>query len=132
MHSGAQVSGSRAVAAMRTILDSIVVNDSTPCAHAAMRTAMKIVIAGGSGQIGTLLTKALATHGNEVVILGRGFPLVTGGPNRTGFVRWDAMSDGGWMSEIDGADVVINLAGRSVNCRYNETNRSDIITSRVD
>jgi uncharacterized protein (TIGR01777 family) len=46
-------------------------------------------------------------------------------------VTWDARTLGDWAHEIDGADVVINLAGRSVNCRYNETNRRLILDSRV-
>jgi uncharacterized protein (TIGR01777 family) len=47
-------------------------------------------------------------------------------------VGWDGRSVGGWAEEIDGADVVINLAGRSVNCRYNAENRKEIMESRVD
>jgi len=47
-------------------------------------------------------------------------------------VPWDGLSLGAWMAEIDGADVVINLAGHTVNCRYNKTNRRHILDSRVD
>ena len=47
-------------------------------------------------------------------------------------MAWDAETLGGWAREIDGADVVINLAGRSVNCRYNAENRREIMDSRVD
>ena len=47
-------------------------------------------------------------------------------------VPWDGKTVGEWAAEIDGADVVVNLAGRSVNCRYNAKNRAEILNSRVD
>ena len=46
-------------------------------------------------------------------------------------VAWDGATLGTWQSEIDGCDVVINLAGRSVNCRYTAANREEILQSRV-
>jgi hypothetical protein len=87
---------------------------------------MKVVIPGGSGQVGMILSRSLADEGHEVVILSRG---VSTSPFRV--VRWDAETLGPWADEFDGADVVINLAGRSVNCRYNEANRREISESRV-
>lgn len=87
---------------------------------------MKVVIPGGSGQVGMILSRSFAADGHEVVILSRG---VSDTPVRV--VRWDAESLGSWTAEIDGADVVINLAGRSVNCRYNAANRRAMIESRV-
>jgi len=87
---------------------------------------MKIVIPGGSGQVGTVLARAFHADGHEVVILSRS-PGVS--PWRT--VAWDAEKLGDWAKEIDGADVVINLAGRSVNCRYHAENRRLIMDSRV-
>ncbi|HEX4826524.1 MAG TPA: TIGR01777 family oxidoreductase [Candidatus Polarisedimenticolaceae bacterium] len=87
---------------------------------------MKVVIPGGSGQVGALLTRALAQDGHDVVVLSRG-----AATNGTRTVTWDAQKPGPWTDEIDGADVVINLAGRSVNCRYNDTNRRAIMQSRV-
>ncbi|HVS32376.1 MAG TPA: TIGR01777 family oxidoreductase [Thermoanaerobaculia bacterium] len=87
---------------------------------------MKIVIPGGSGHLGSILARAL--HGeHDVVVLTRGDPIR---PWRT--VKWDGVTPGNWIDEIDGADVVINLAGRSVNCRYNAANRAEIMRSRVD
>ncbi|NNM87172.1 MAG: NAD-dependent epimerase/dehydratase family protein, partial [Phycisphaerae bacterium] len=79
---------------------------------------MKIVIPGGSGQIGTLLCRAFVADGHDVVVLGRN---PRAAPWR--MVPWDGRSRGGWTAELDGADVVINLAGRSVNCRYHAANR---------
>ncbi len=87
---------------------------------------MKVVIPGGSGQVGTLLARAFRGAGDDVVVLSRR-PAVR--PWRV--VRWDGATLGGWQSEIDGADVVINLTGRSVNCRYNAANREEILQSRV-
>lgn len=90
---------------------------------------MKIVIPGGSGQVGTILAKHFRRRGDEVVVLSRRAG-AAGTPWRT--IVWDAVSLGPWTSELDGADVVINLAGRSVNCRYNAANRREIMDSRVD
>jgi NAD dependent epimerase/dehydratase family enzyme len=88
---------------------------------------MKIVLPGGSGQVGTVLARAFQRDGHEVVVLSRA-PAST--PWRT--IAWDAKSLGAWSAELDGADVVINLAGRSVNCRYGAANRRAIVDSRVD
>lgn len=87
---------------------------------------MKIVIPGGTGQLGALLARAFVRDGHEVVVLSRH---VTPAPWRV--VAWDAVSSGPWTRELDGADVVINLAGRSVDCRYTPENRKAILDSRV-
>jgi uncharacterized protein (TIGR01777 family) len=92
-----------------------------------MNTLKKIVIAGGTGQVGAILARAFHAQGCDVVVLGRK-PIEV--PWR--FVEWDAKSLGAWCSEIEGADAVINLAGRSVNCRYSVENRRLITDSRVD
>ena len=88
---------------------------------------MKIIIPGGSGQVGRMLARWFQARGDEVVILSRN---ATDCGSRT--ILWDAKSLGPWVCEIDGADVVINLAGRNVNCRYSDTNRREIVASRVD
>jgi len=87
---------------------------------------MKIVIPGGTGQVGTVLARALHADGHEVVVLGR---TAKNFPWRFG--EWDGETIGDWANEIDGSDVVINLAGRNVNCRYNEENKREIMESRV-
>ena len=87
---------------------------------------MKIVIPGGSGQVGTVLARAFHKRGDEVVVLSRK-------PIKTAWrcVQWDGETLGDWVSEIEGADALINLAGQSVNCRYNEHNRRFIKDSRL-
>jgi uncharacterized protein len=82
---------------------------------------MKIVIPGGTGQVGGLLTRALRAAGHDVVII-----------SRSAGVRWDGHALGRWADEINGADAVINLAGRSVSCRYNAENLQQMMRSRVD
>jgi uncharacterized protein len=89
---------------------------------------VKLVVPGGSGQVGTLVARAFERAGDEVVVLSRGSR--DGGPGRT--VRWDGATVGDWTRELDGADAVLNLAGRSVNCRYDAANRRAIMQSRVD
>jgi len=77
---------------------------------------MKIVIPGGSGHLGTILKRSFEREGDEVAIVSRRGPLT-----------WNRLPEA-----IAGADVVINLAGRSVNCRYTPSNREEILRSRVD
>src|SRR5581483_1938803 len=90
------------------------------------REAFKVVIPGGSGQVGTVLARALHGDGHQVVVLSR---KPASAPWRV--VSWDAQTLDGWTEEIQGADAVINLAGRSVNCRYNAENRRLIKESRI-
>jgi hypothetical protein len=88
---------------------------------------MKIVIPGGTGQVGTVLARAFQAGGHEVVIFSRR-------PEQAKWrvVAWDGATLGDWAAEFEGADAVINLAGRSVNCRYSPANRRAIKESRVN
>ena len=88
---------------------------------------MKIVIPGGSGQVGTVLARAFHERGDEVVVLSRSETTTL--PWRV--VIWDGETLGEWTAEFEGADAIINLAGQSVNCRYTEANRRIITESRV-
>lgn len=91
---------------------------------------MKFVIPGGTGHVGSVLLRALAVPGNDVCALSRRPSPDRPGPVR--FVKWDGCKLGEWADEIEGADVVINLAGRSVDCRYTKRNRDLILNSRVN
>lgn len=87
---------------------------------------MKIIIPGGTGQVGTILARAFQTDGHEVVIFSR-----KAEKSNWRVVQWDAETLGDWTGEFENADVIINLAGRSVNCRYTPENRRQILESRV-
>jgi len=87
---------------------------------------MKIIIPGGSGQVGTVLARAFHKSGHEVVVLSR-----TPASKQWRTVEWDGETLGEWVAEFEGADAIINLAGQSVNCRYNDHNRRIIKESRV-
>ena len=91
---------------------------------------MRIVIPGGSGQVGGVLCRALARNGHEIIVLSRDSNLVQSCP-RCRVLSWDAANPGPWCDVIDGSDAVINLAGRSVNCRYTAENRRIIKESRI-
>lgn len=93
---------------------------------------MKIIIPGGSGQVGAMLARAFLRDGHEVVVLSRGGG-ARGGAAVPGVrvVSWDGETLGPWADEIDGCGAVVNLAGRSVNCRYHAENRRQMIESRV-
>ena len=92
-------------------------------------SGMRFVLPGGSGQVGQLLARAFQADGHDVVVLARR-PRI-GGQSAGRVVAWDGETLGPWAAELDGADVVINLAGRSVNCRYTPANRAAMIDSRV-
>ncbi len=89
---------------------------------------MRILIPGGSGQIGTILARHLTNAGHTVTILSRK-PAPTA--QRWQTLLWDAATEGPWLDELHRSDAVINLCGRSVNCRYTAANRKEIFDSRT-
>ncbi|HLP25349.1 MAG TPA: NAD-dependent epimerase/dehydratase family protein, partial [Acidobacteriota bacterium] len=90
---------------------------------------MKMVLPGGSGHVGRLLVRELTTRGHTCVVLSRGGATV---PGAVRTLPWDARTLGNWQREFEGADAIINLAGRSVDCRYTERNLCAMRRSRVD
>jgi len=93
-----------------------------------MSNPKRIILAGGSGFLGRVLTKHFLSAGCEVVVFTRS-PTQAGALGRQ--VAWDACTLGAWKEELEGVTAVINLTGRSVNCRYNARNRKEILDSRV-
>src|SRR5262245_55874610 len=93
---------------------------------------MKIVVAGGTGWIGSHLCRAMHSAGQDVVILTRG-PARSAEPRGIRRVRWDGRAVGEWASEIEDADAVINLAGQSVmSGRWSEGRKRALLTSRTE
>jgi len=99
----------------------------------------KVIIAGGTGFIGRSVAKYFSAT-NEIVILSRKIKQannafaefdITDEPNIR-LVHWNGKDIGAWCNELNGADIVINLAGKSVNCRYNERNKKEIFDSRTN
>jgi uncharacterized protein (TIGR01777 family) len=89
----------------------------------------KIILAGGSGFIGKILAGHFTGKGDEVVVLTRKNNSII---NKVRYVHWDGRSTGDWINELEGSDVLINLTGKSVNCRYSEENKKEIFRSRLD
>ena len=87
---------------------------------------MKIVIPGGTGQVGHLLARHFHAQDHDVIVLSR-----TVQPAPWRIVPWDGLTLGPWVTELEHSDVCINLAGRSVNCRYTPANRRAIFDSRI-
>ncbi len=89
----------------------------------------RIILAGGSGFLGTLLSKYLTEQGYEVIVLTR-HPNQSAGVVKE--IQWDGRTLGPWAEQVNGAHAVVNLAGKSVNCRYTPENRREINESRVN
>ena len=86
---------------------------------------MKIIIAAGTGFLGQNLEKYFTEKGNEVYILTRN-------PKRKNEIFWDAKTLGEWENILENSDVLINLTGKSVDCRYTEKNKQEIYSSRIN
>ena len=92
---------------------------------------MKIILPGGSGQVGTILARHLHAQGDDVLVLSRTALSRAPKPTPWRTMHWDGVTRGPWAAEIEDADAVIHLSGRSVNCRYTPANRKQIFDSRV-
>lgn len=94
--------------------------------HSFPENQPKIVIAGGSGFLGQHLAAHFQELGYRVVVISRN------AVGRSNQAQWDARSLGTWAAELEDAAALINLTGRSVDCRYTEANKREILCSRVD
>lgn len=86
---------------------------------------MKIIIAGGSGFLGNALEKFFTEKQDEIIILTRN-------PKKTNDFFWNSSTIGDWANVLNNADVLINMTGKSVDCRYNEKNKKEILNSRIN
>ena len=89
----------------------------------------RVVIAGGSGFLGTSLATHLVECGWQVTVLARSRPRVILGWD---VVSWDARSTGDWRRVLDGADGLVNLVGRTVDCVKTPDRCDEILRSRVE
>lgn len=90
---------------------------------------MKIIIAAGTGFLGQALIRHFKQNAKEIVVLTRGKEKQEG---NISYVHWNAKSLTGWEAALENADLLINLAGKSVDCRYNEANKREILLSRIN
>lgn len=89
----------------------------------------RVVLAGGSGFLGRLLARRLSALNSDVVVLTRSAAARIEGAR---VLPWDGKTLGEWGSVVDGAEAIVNLTGKSVDCRPTEANRREIVSSRVD
>jgi uncharacterized protein (TIGR01777 family) len=89
----------------------------------------RIILAGGSGFVGQALAPVLLASGCHIVVLGRGGARYEEGVE---YLQWDGRTLGDWASAIDGAEAIVNLTGKNINCRDTAHSRREIISSRVD
>jgi len=88
-----------------------------------------IILAGGSGFLGRSLLPDLLPMCDKVIVLTRGGDRTDG---RVRYAHWDARTPGDWAKHLDGASAIINLVGRTVDCRKSPANKKVILESRVD
>lgn len=89
----------------------------------------KIILAGGNGYLGGVLAQYYRSLATEIIILSRK-PAPVDRNIKT--IVWNGVDEGDWESTLGGAELLINLCGKNVNCRYTEKNRKDIIASRIN
>lgn len=93
----------------------------------------RVILPGGTGFLGTALARELIARGYDVVVLTRQLSRSSDpGLDGVRYVAWDGRTLGPWSRELDGAEAIVNFAGRNVNCRYHARNRGAILESRID
>jgi uncharacterized protein (TIGR01777 family) len=88
----------------------------------------KIILAGGNSYLGGVLAEYYRLKADEIILLAR-HPRASNDNIKT--VVWDGRTEGDWVAQLEGAELLINLCGKNVNCRYTKVNRAEIINSRV-
>ncbi len=102
----------------------------------------KIIIAGGSGFIGEEITKHFSRE-NQIIILTRQLKNIRNNRNQFNlfhppdfknveFIKWDGVNPGEWTKKLNRTDIIINLTGKTVNCRYTNKNKTEILQSRIN
>lgn len=89
----------------------------------------KLIIAAGTGFLGQVLANYFKDKFQEIIIFTRGESEIKDGIR---YVNWDAKTLSDWKNELENSTILINLAGKSVDCRYNEPNKREILASRID
>lgn len=89
----------------------------------------KIIIAGGTGFLGQEIIRSFSGSDTEIIVLSRS-PRPSQG--NVSYITWDAENEGSWQKVLEGSTAIINVTGKSVNCRYTEKNKQEIIQSRVN
>ncbi|MGN0003247.1 MAG: TIGR01777 family oxidoreductase [Sphingobacterium composti] len=89
----------------------------------------KIVLAGGTGNIGKLLTNEFVKLGYQVLILSR--RVQQSKNSNIKYVPWDGETKGAWVDELEDVDTIINLSGKSIQCRFTEENKKELLASRI-
>ena len=91
----------------------------------------KIIIAGGSGFLGKALTEFFVANNFEIIILSRRSDFEK--KEKISYIKWDGKTvEYAWQQALEGAEAVINLSGKSINCRFNEANKKELLASRID
>ncbi|HAA16708.1 MAG TPA: epimerase, partial [Cytophagales bacterium] len=93
-----------------------------------MNAKETIVLAGGTGFLGQVLADYFGGQGYKVIILTRQARKST---EKIEYIQWDAETEGPWMVALEGSKALINLCGRSVDCRYTPENQKAIYESRL-
>ncbi|MGZ4077740.1 MAG: TIGR01777 family oxidoreductase [Bacteroidia bacterium] len=89
----------------------------------------KLILAGGTGFLGQAIINKFNNSETQIIVFTRG---KSREEKEVRYINWDGKTIGSWAKELEGADAVINLTGKSVNCRYNEKNKAEIISSRIN